>query len=293
MTPWLPFYPRDFLTATLGWTAEERGHYAVLLCAQWEQGGLPDDPKRLELISPGIRSAWKTVSEKFPVWADGRRRNHRLELERSKAMERSERARQSASSRWSSTASGAGDGQSAQPAQSAQPDDPDPCDRICDRISDRICDRTTEGICAGDAAIAICISPPPPGSETPGTGQDWPRLRAAWNAGDGVHRRPWRSSSPPPGAVDRLGEPGWLEEALRAVEHLPRCRRFKTPATLSQFVQAGWVARVLGGEFDDPIRAEPARGGPGRPDDRPPAEGWGPELLERKRLTEARLAAGG
>ena len=53
MTPWFPFFGRDFLAATTGWTAEERGHYLTLLIVQWEQGSLPDDSKRLELISPG------------------------------------------------------------------------------------------------------------------------------------------------------------------------------------------------------------------------------------------------
>lgn len=91
MTQWFPFFGRDFITATSGWTAEERGHYVTLLIVQWEQGGLPDDVKRLELISPGLKGCWKTVAEKFPVWKDGKRRNTRLEHERAKSHERSER----------------------------------------------------------------------------------------------------------------------------------------------------------------------------------------------------------
>jgi hypothetical protein len=55
MSSWFPFFGRDFLAATLGWSAEERGHYVTLLIAQWEQDGLPADPKRLELISPHWR----------------------------------------------------------------------------------------------------------------------------------------------------------------------------------------------------------------------------------------------
>ena len=41
---WMPLYVSDFLTATLGWTAEERGHYLTLLMAQWAIGNLPGDP---------------------------------------------------------------------------------------------------------------------------------------------------------------------------------------------------------------------------------------------------------
>ena len=82
MSSWFPFFGRDFLTATGGWTAEERGHYISLLAIQWEQAGLPDDLARLELMSPGITKCWDLVSQKFPVWKDGKRRNIRLEHER-------------------------------------------------------------------------------------------------------------------------------------------------------------------------------------------------------------------
>jgi uncharacterized protein YdaU (DUF1376 family) len=104
MSSWFAFFGRDFLASTLGWSAEERGHYVTLLVAQWEQGGLPDDPKRLELISPGVSKAWKVLEPKFPMSAGRQRRNPRLEHERHLAHQRSERARQSASARWSGKA---------------------------------------------------------------------------------------------------------------------------------------------------------------------------------------------
>ena len=79
MTPWFPFFGRDFLAATTGWTAEERGHYLTLLIVQWEQGSLPDDSKRLELISPGLRAHGRrsrtsslygrTVGGGTPAWS--------------------------------------------------------------------------------------------------------------------------------------------------------------------------------------------------------------------------------
>jgi uncharacterized protein YdaU (DUF1376 family) len=80
---WMPLYVSDFLTATLGWTAEERGHYLTLLMAQWAIGSLPGDPEALERISPGVSGCWAILGPKFPAAADGRLRNARLEEHRS------------------------------------------------------------------------------------------------------------------------------------------------------------------------------------------------------------------
>lgn len=256
---WFAFFGRDFLASTLGWSAEERGHYVTLLIAQWEQDGLPADMKRLELISPGVGKAWKTVGEKFPVGVGGKRRNIRMEHERHLAAERSERARQSASARWA--------GRAAAPA----PDTGIPaentdsgCVEQCSEQCDGICDRT----CSSDASMSMSYSPPPPPPPPSGldeeAGQAWARLREAWNAAWG-EKRQWRSIEPPAEFIARLGEPGWLEEALKAIPEIKRgaCSGFKTPPTLSQFCErtdkGSFVARMLGGEFTDPARPVQSR----------------------------------
>jgi len=249
MTPWFPLFGRDFLAATAGWTAEERGHYAVLLIVQWEQGSLPDDTKRLELISPGLKGCWATVSEKFPVWRDGKRRNTRLEHERSKSHERSERARQSASQRWAAAVKPDGD----QVALSS----PDCPDDQCDRICERMCD----GMSDGNASTTMLTSPPPPPVISAAWEQDWPALRAAWNAGHKDGRRAaWKSATPPAAAGDRLQEPGWLGEAVKAIELTKDLRAFDHDITLGQFCQPGWVAKILGGYWKDKKRAKDERG---------------------------------
>jgi len=261
MTAWFSFYGRDFLASTMGWSAEERGHYLTLLVAQWEQDGLPNDPKRLELISPGVGKCWRLIEEKFPIGLGGKRRNVRLEHERHLAHERSERARQSASARWSKTVG----------AQTTTPDIPAENDgQECCRICGRICD----GTCSGDASMSISYSPPPP-PPPPGLEGDeeragWERLKAAWNAVWG-EKRQWRSIEPPPEAIDRLREPGWLDEAIRAIPEIKAgaCSGFKTPPTLRQFCdrteRGSFVARMLGGEFTDGERSSkrlPVRAGP-------------------------------
>ncbi len=284
MTPWFPFFGRDFLAATTGWTAEERGHYLTLLIVQWEQGSLPDDAKRLELISPGLKGSWKTVSDKFPIWKDGRRRNTRLEHERSKSHDRSERARQSASQRWASGSMPSGDSQ----PDADPPDCPDePCERICDRISERIS--------TSIAPISMLNSPPPPPDVSADWEQDWPTLRAAWNADAKAGKRAsWRSSSPPAGAGDRLQEDGWLAEALKAIPMVAELRAFDNDVTLGQFCQAGWVAKVLGGYWRDkkrPPAAAPHRGSyRGGPDDRPPPQAFTGSDAAAFEATKRRLA---
>lgn len=251
---WFPLFGRDFLVGTLGWTAEERGHYAVLLIAQWEQDGLPKDIKRLELISAGVSKCWKTIEHKFPPGAGGKLRNVRLEYERHLSHERSERARQSASARWHNRPAG----KPPEGGDSAENDDSgcvEQCDRIC------------ESTCSEDASMSMYSSPPPPPPPPADLdkekGQAWQQLRGAWNAAWG-EKRQWRSVEPPREFLERMGEEGWsvwLDEAISAIPEIKKgaCSGFKTPPPLSQYCQrtekGSFVARMLGGEFTDAARA--------------------------------------
>jgi uncharacterized protein YdaU (DUF1376 family) len=257
-SPWFPLFGRDFIAATMGWTAEERGHYVTLLVAQWEQGGLPNDPKRLELISPGVGKVWKTIESKFPISTGGQRRNTRLEHERHLSEQRSEKARQSASAGWEKRrAAGA-------PKEAAAPE-ADPDNLAENEVSgcDRICEGTCDGICPGDASMTMTMSysPPPPPSagilETEEEVAAWDRLQGAWNAAWGEKRR-WGSVDPPPEAIGLLRDPRRLEEAIAAIPQIKAgaCSGFDSPPTLRQFVAVdekglSFVARMLGGEFRD------------------------------------------
>lgn len=86
----MPWFPRDFLAATRGWRLISRAIYRELLDCQWEQGGLPADPRTLrELIgaTPAEwRAGWQQVEPKFPEGGDGLRRNGRLEEHRAKSV---------------------------------------------------------------------------------------------------------------------------------------------------------------------------------------------------------------
>jgi uncharacterized protein YdaU (DUF1376 family) len=106
---YLPLYVRDFLTSTIGWTAEERGHYLTLLMIQWDRGALPAESADLERLSPGVSECWAVLAEKFPSCEDGTRRNAKLEEHRCRCVEirekRSQAAKSAASGRWSGDAS--------------------------------------------------------------------------------------------------------------------------------------------------------------------------------------------
>ena len=124
---------------------------------------------------------------------------------------------------------------------------------------------------------------PPPPREASQSGEAWATLRAAWAAGPG---RPWKPAAPPDGLADRLADAEWLDEALQAIAHLPRCRFFKTPPTLVQFCGPGFVRRVLGGQYDEP-RAERPAGGPADP----PKRQLPADFTEAVRATQAALEA--
>jgi hypothetical protein len=272
MSSWFPLFGRDFLTATSGWTAAERGHYITLLIVQWEQKALLDDLARLELVSPGITECWGVVSEKFPVCGDGKRRNIRLEHERSKSHERSERARQSASRRWAGDPVSGGDLNEPErrPDASAMPTHmPEQCERIC----------------PSNAPMSMSMKGTSSSAQACASEELWHDLRKAWNAGAGVK---WRSSRPSETVKAALADDGWLPLALQAIEHLPKCRYFTDPVTLNQFCKAGFVDEVLGGKWNNPKRQ--AKSGRDFGDGPPPPKAFTGEVAEAFERTRKKLA---
>lgn len=107
--PWLPWFHRDFIAATQGWTLLERGAYFMLLCASWEMGPLPNDQRRLASIIGAqlddLESVWPVVGSKFDETERGLV-NRRLEEHRAAQAEKCEKARESARKRWNRSANG-------------------------------------------------------------------------------------------------------------------------------------------------------------------------------------------
>jgi len=104
VSPGLPFmtwYPRDFRASTLGWPLAAKSVYRELLDVQWDLGGLPAFERELRALLTGAtaaewRTAWRYIEQKFPVDSDGKRRNARLELHRSRALDLQEGRRRGA-----------------------------------------------------------------------------------------------------------------------------------------------------------------------------------------------------
>lgn len=112
------------------------------------------------------------------------------------------------------------------------------------------------------------IPPPPPacagGEPDPAR---WATLRDAWKNGPGA---PWTPPDPPDEAVERLAEPGWLDDALTAIARLRACKYFRTPVGLGQFCGPRFVKRVLQGRYDD-VNPDRTPQRPGSPEARPTA----------------------
>lgn len=103
----LPWFHRDFLAATQGWTTAECGGYFLLLGAQWEMGPLPSDATALASITRAkpkeFKALWRKVRTKFIVSRNGlvnkRLEEHRLEALRLREKHRAGAARTN-SVRW-------------------------------------------------------------------------------------------------------------------------------------------------------------------------------------------------
>ena len=152
--------------------------------------------------------------------------------------------------------------------------------------------------CAGAHAVSALertrgeertIPPPPP----PDVAADGETLRSAWNAAARAHParlKPYGGDILPAATMERLAEPGWMQEALEAIQRLPGCRFFANPVPLAQFsgAKAGrrFTTKVLEQEFDDPRRVT-ASAGPRPGDERRPAAESAAEWQRRAADPEA------
>ena len=89
-----------------------------------------------------------------------------------------------------------------------------------------------------------------------------------------------------------MARPGWLADALEALERLPRCKFFLTPVPLTQFLAATFVPRCLGGGYDDipgpKVAADPQGGREGAEE---AAARWRAGLEQSKARNAEYLAA--
>jgi hypothetical protein len=77
----------------------------------------------------------------------------------------------------------------------------------------------------------------------------WADILKAWESSGKL--KPWKLDRPPKQNGHLADDADWCRDALAAIERLPRCRFFKTPATMLQLFSPGFVDKVLAGSFDD------------------------------------------
>ena len=101
--PYFPFFYRDFMVSTGEMDDATVGKYIRYLIHQWEKGSIPQDPQLIQTIRFDAQ-IWQLLESKFPIGADNRRRNPRMERIRAEReayiAKRSEAGKAGAKARW-------------------------------------------------------------------------------------------------------------------------------------------------------------------------------------------------
>jgi uncharacterized protein YdaU (DUF1376 family) len=257
---YMPLYVRDFLTSTLGWTAEERGHYLVLLMVAWDRGGLPEDIEQLERLSPGVSGVWHMLADKFPVCEDGQRRNGRLEKHRDRCVElkekRVEAAKRAAAAKAAAISARANVEQTQsnrganaeQTLSNRKPNVIHPTSTSTSTPTSTSSLREERNTHTHTGAGEF---------RQPGWAADeWQRFVAVWNVTE--RAEPWPHLTPPDRWADLAASPGWLQRASEAMGRLPSRQYFDRPLPVTRFFD--FVDRIRAGEFADPKVQPQARG---------------------------------
>lgn len=97
---WMPLYVADYLADTGHLSAAEHGAYLLLIMHYWQNGGLPNEDRRLARICRMSPDEWAEARETlFDMFDDGWK-HARVEEELQAAREISEKAKEKAAKRW-------------------------------------------------------------------------------------------------------------------------------------------------------------------------------------------------
>lgn len=106
-TPWMRFFPADYLADTRRLTTEQHGAYLLLLMDSWSSGALPDDDAVLARVTGLDAESWArtrpAIAGYFEI-ADGKWVHARIEQEREHAQAYAQassgRGKKAAAARW-------------------------------------------------------------------------------------------------------------------------------------------------------------------------------------------------
>lgn len=106
-TPWMRFFPADYLADTRRLTTEQHGAYLLLLMDSWSSGALPDDDDVLARVAGLDAERWaqvRPVIARYFQIADGKWVHARIEQEREHAQAYAQassgRGKKAAAARW-------------------------------------------------------------------------------------------------------------------------------------------------------------------------------------------------
>ena len=106
-TPWMRFFPADYLADTRRLTTEQHGAYLLLLMDSWSSGALPDDDAVLARVAGLDAESWaqvRPVIARYFQIADGKWAHARIEQEREHAQAYAQassgRGKKAAAARW-------------------------------------------------------------------------------------------------------------------------------------------------------------------------------------------------
>ena len=116
----MPLYVADYLADTGHLSAAEHGAYLLLIMHYWQNGGLPNEDRRLARICRMSADEWADARETlFDLFEDGWK-HHRIEAELQAARDISEKAKEKAAKRWQSKGSADADA-AAMPGHMLEP----------------------------------------------------------------------------------------------------------------------------------------------------------------------------
>lgn len=97
---WMPLYVADYLADTGHLSAAEHGAYLLLIMHYWQNGGVPNEDKRLARIARMTPDEWSESRETLAALFDDGWSHNRIDDELAAAEEISAKAKAKAEKRW-------------------------------------------------------------------------------------------------------------------------------------------------------------------------------------------------
>ena len=251
----LPLFCDDLIASCVDMSPMRFGAYMRILCYAWTRGGVPNDEQACSRIAGGLDHAdWVAILSRLCLIDAGtpseRLSHQRLELERHAVAEL--KAKKAEAGRMGGRAKANGKQSGSKP--------------LAEHLANA--KQTASKTLAPTPTPSPCIHTHT--NDESGDGKPaelWSSFRERWNGTSGAE--PWLHANPPAGPLweDRISDPAWLEQYPLAMQKLCGLKRFKNPVTLTQFLDAGWVGRILAGDFS---KAPQSRGRESLPETTPP-----------------------